>query len=564
MKKKILPVIIAIVLIIIIIGVAFGKQIIEKYTYSKEVYDMTTYFENKSESDVAIILQDDFMSERAVYLDGTYYLDMETVLTYFNKRFYFDENEGLLIYTLPLDMFTARLDETTVSSLTGDEDLGYVPVRKDGEKVLIALDYVKRYTNLSYEAFTDPGRLQIYTEWNDRTVATVKKNTQVRHRGGIKSPILKEVKQGDRLTVLEQMEDWSKVKTDDAIIGFIENKRLTDIKPELPIPVTDHEDPVYTDLCRDHKINMGWHAIAGEAGNDTLDSVVARTKGLNVIAPTWWVLSDDEGGYRSIASASYVSKAHGMGLEVWAVLNNVDITGVNIEAVLSSTTNRRRLIDAVTGEAVSLGVDGINLDFEQIPVSAGDDFSEFVREMSISCRANGLVFSIDNYVPIGGTGYYDRTTQGEVADYVIIMGYDEHYAGGNEAGSVASIGFVETGIEMTLEEVPARKVINGIPFYTRIWSTMGTDVSCQTVEMTKISDWLSAHSLSPEWDDATCQNYAEYNENQALIQCWIEDADSIRAKLSVMNAHELAGVAEWRLGFETPDIWDVIAEYMSY
>lgn len=563
MKKRILPVIIAIVLIIIILGVAFGKQIIEKYSYSKEVYDLTTYFENSSDSDVAIILQDTFMSERATLIDGTYYLDLETVLTYFNNRFYFDDTEGLLIYTLPLDMITCSVDSATVNSLSGSEDLSYVPVRKT-DKILVAIDYVKRFTNLSYESFTDPGRLQIYNEWSDRQTATVKKNTQVRHRGGVKSPILKEVKAGDKLIVLEQMEDWSKVKTDDAIIGFIENKRLNEIKPEMPIPVTDVEEPVYTDLCRDHKINMAWHAVAGVAGNDTLQGLVANASTLNVVAPTWFSISDEAGSYTSFATADYVSRAHDLGLEVWAVLDNINNPGVDVAPVLASTTNRQRLIGSLVDEAVSLGIDGINLDFELIPSSSGADFSEFVREMSIACRANGLVFSIDNYVPMGGTGYYDRRTQGEVADYVVIMGYDEHYAGSTEAGSVASIDYVESGIKMTLDEVPARKVINGIPFYTRIWSTSGTEVSSQAVDMATMKQWLSNHSLTPQWDDATCQNYAEYTDGGTLNQCWIEDEDSIRAKLNVMQANELAGVAEWRLGFEDPAVWSVIAEYMSY
>ena len=563
MKKRILPVIIAIVLIIIILGAAFGKQIIEKYSYSKEVYDLTTYFENSSDSDVAIILQDTFMSERATLIDGTYYLDLETVLTYFNNRFYFDDTEGLLIYTLPLDMITCSVDSATVNSLSGSEDLSYVPVRKT-DKILVAIDYVKRFTNLSYESFTDPGRLQIYNEWSDRQTATVKKNTQVRHRGGVKSPILKEVKAGDKLIVLEQMEDWSKVKTDDAIIGFIENKRLNEIKPEMPIPVTDVEEPVYTDLCRDHKINMAWHAVAGVAGNDTLQGLVANASTLNVVAPTWFSISDEAGSYTSFATADYVSRAHDLGLEVWAVLDNINNPGVDVAPVLASTTNRQRLIGSLVDETVSLGIDGINLDFELIPSSSGADFSEFVREMSIACRANGLVFSIDNYVPMGGTGYYDRRTQGEGADYVVIMGYDEHYAGSTEAGSVASIDYVESGIKMTLDEVPARKVINGIPFYTRIWSTSGTEVSSQAVDMATMKQWLSNHSLTPQWDDATCQNYAEYTDGGTLNQCWIEDEDSIRAKLNVMQANELAGVAEWRLGFEDPAVWSVIAEYMSY
>lgn len=562
--KKALPVIIAIVLILAIGGFTFGKEILDKYSYSDEVYDLNTYFENTSEKDVAIIMQDQFMAERATLLDGTYYVDLDTVHNYFNEQFYFDANEELLLYALPLDLIKVSVGDSTAYGMQNSEDLGYVACRFDEGKLLVALDYVKKYTNFSYEAFTDPGRLQIYTEWNDRTVATVKKDTQVRHRGGVKSEILKEVKAGDKLIVIEQMDEWSKVKTNDAIIGFVENKRLEGFLPELPIPVTDYQEPEYTNLCRSHKINMAWHAIAGPGGNDTFDSYTSITKGLNVIAPTWFSLSDSYGQFSDYSSESYVAKAHNAGMEVWAVLDNIEHSSdIDMTVVLGSTTNRQMLIDNIVNKALSLGIDGINIDFEMLPTSVGEAFSEFIRELSISCRANGLVLSVDNYVPIGGTGYYDRKTQGQVADYVVIMGYDEHYAGSTEAGSVASIDYVDKGIQMTLEEVPASKIINGIPFYTRIWEQNGTELTSQAVDMAKVNEWLSNHSLTKEWDDETCQNYAEYTDGSKHCMCWIEDADSIKVKLSVMSSYGIGGVAEWRLGYESADIWSVIEEYLN-
>ncbi len=564
MKKKILPFIIAIVLIFVVVGVSFGKQILDKYSYSKEVYDLVTYFENTSESDVAIILQNDFMPDRAYLVDGTYYVDLDFVHTYFNDRFYYEASDGLLIYTLPDSMNIASIGSTTVRYNDSDKDLGYIPFRIFEDKEIVALDYVKDYANFSYEAFENPGRIQIYTEWNDCTVAKVKKDTQVRHRGGVKSEILKEVKQGDKLTVIEQMDDWSKVKTEDAIIGFVENKRLTDIMPEMPIPVTTYVEPVYTNLCRDYKINMGWHAIAGIGGNSTLEDYVSNTKDLNVISPTWFRLTDSVGNFESFAEQSYVDKAHGMGLEVWALVENIEHSAdVDMIALLESLSTREVLINNLINEVLTYGIDGINIDFEMLPSGAGKAFSEFIRELSVQCRANNIVLSVDNYVPIGNTGYYDRKTQGEVCDYVVIMGYDEHYAGSDEAGSVASIDYVDNGIAKTIEEVPAEKVINAIPLYTRIWTTNGTDVTSQAVEMPKVKEWIANHSLTPVWDEATCQNYAEFEDNEGLHQCWIEDSDSIKVKLNVMDKYNIGGVAEWRLGFETPEIWDVISEYVN-
>lgn len=566
MKKRILPVLIAIVLIIVVAGVGMLRLFLEKYSYSKEKYDMTVYFENKSDSDVAIIHQNSFMTERAYLFDGVYYVDLDFVKTYLNNRFYYDENEGLLIYTLPTEIVETNIGSSVINTVYGSEstELGYQATRMEGELLLVALDYVKNYTNFAYEKFTGPNRIQMYTEWPEIQTATVKKKTAVRHKGGIKEEILEELEAGDKVTVIEQMEEWSKVKTSDAVIGFVENKRLNSPIAELPIPVTDYVEPEYTNLCRDYKINMGWHAVAGVGGNDTLASVVSGTKKLNVISPTWFTLTDSDGNYDSYATSEYVAKAHNMGLEVWPTFNNIDHSAdVDMDALLSYTSKRKALIGRLVGDIKAYGIDGINVDIEMLPTSAGKDFSEFIRELSVSCRRNGIVLSIDNYVPLGNTGYYDRKTQGEVADYVVIMGYDEHYAGSQTAGSVASINYVETGIVNTLSEVPASKVINAVPFYTRVWETKGADVSSTAYDMVAASDWVKNRGITLKWDEATCQNYGEFTKGDTTYQIWMEDVESLKVKLNVMKNYGLAGVAEWRLGYETSNVWDEIEGFLS-
>ncbi len=564
MKKKIMPVLIAIVLIIIIGGVSFGAKIVEKYSYSKERADLNDYYGMSGETDVAIVLQDEIIEERARLFDGVYYLDLNTVHKYFNDRFYEDKGEGLLLYTVPDDIIRTVIGTDEMTDKDGTRGLGYIPARYEGEMLYLAIDYVKLYTNFFYEGFAEPDRLQIYTQWDERQVAEIKKNTAVRILGGVKSEILEDVKAGDKVTVLEQMETWSKVKTGDSVIGYVENKRLTNIRTELPIPVTDYKEPEYTSLTRDYKINLGWHVVAGEAGNDTLGAVTANTKGLNVISPTWFKLSDNEGNFTSFASASYVEQAHNMGMEVWGLVENIEYKdSLDMYAILSSTTIRTKLIEGLVNAALSCGMDGINVDFEQISADCGEHFIQFIRELSIPCRQNGLVLSIDNYVPMGGTNHYDREEQGIVADYVIIMGYDEHYAGSKEAGSVASIDFVEKGISQTVAEVPASKVINAIPFYTRIWETSDEGVSSQAVGMEMADEYVRAHNIPVEWNDETCQNYGEYTQDGVLYQVWLEDDSSIEVKLSIMDKYQLAGVASWRLGFEKPEIWDVIEAYLN-
>lgn len=564
MKKQLIPVLIAIVLIIVIGGFLAAGQLIEKYSYSKDRADLNAYFGVSTADEAAIVLQDELIEEKAKIVDGVCYLDLASVHKYLNDRFYVDAGEGLLLYTLPTDMVRNEIGTAQMETADTVTELSYIPAIWEGETLYLALDYVKQYTNFDYTYFENPGRIQLDTEWPEEQIATIQKDTSVRVLGGVKSEILEDVAQGDTVTVLEQMETWSKVKTADSVIGYVENKRLSELQTSQPIPVTDYEDPEYTSLTKDYKINLGWHVVAGVAGNDTLDSVLAQAKDLNVISPTWFKLSDNEGHFTSFASASYVQKAHDRGLEVWALVENIEYKdSISMYEILSSTTTRQTLIDGLVNEVLAYDIDGINIDFEQISSDTGEHFVEFIRELSIACRQNGIVLSIDNYVPMDYTDHYDREEQGIVADYVIIMGYDEHYAGSSEAGSVASIDYVENGISNTVSEVPAGKVINAIPFYTRIWETSGGEVSSQAVGMEMAEEYVSTHGMTTEWDETTCQNYAELQTDASLYQIWLEDEDSISVKLNIMEKYGIGGVAAWRLGFEKAEVWDVISDYVN-
>ena len=566
--KKIIPVIVAVILIILIGAAGFGAKLLEKYSYSKERADLTEYFGIAGENDVPIILQDEQIEEHAKIFDGICYFDMATVHKYFNDRFYEDKSENSLLYTTPDMVYANVIGTGTVTGYDADfvesgESYDYTISRYEGEALYIAADFVKKYANFSYELFTEPNHMQIYTEWDRRQTASVTKDTQVRYQGGIKSDILTDVSAGDQVIILEEMETWTKVKTQDSVIGYVENKRLGEKTEEEPVPVTDYVEPEYPSNTRDYKINLGWHVIGGVGGNDTLEETVAKTKGLNVISPTWFTLTGNEGEFSSFATTSYVERAHEMGLEVWALVGNVDSVDVDLYTVLSKTSNRRRLILQLLAAVREYNLDGLNIDFENVSLDAGEPFIQFIRELSIPCRKYGIVLSVVNYVPMNHTDHYDRAEQGVVADYVIIMGYDEHYNGSDEAGSVASINFVESGIKNTVAEVPKEKVINALPFYTRIWETGADGISSQAVGMEMAQTYVSDHGIATRWDEVTCQNYGEFQDGDRLCQVWLEDAESITVKLNIMEKYEIAGVAAWRLGFETADIWDVIEEYMN-
>lgn len=566
MKKRILPVIIAILLILVIAGGALGKVLLDKYSYSKEEADWNEFYQVSESDRSAIILQDEMVEEQALIRDDVCYFDLATVHKYMNEVFYADMTEKLLLYANPTEVIRTTFGETSYTTTEGTQDAGYVISFVEGDTVYVAADYVKLFTNYSYDCYDR--HVQVYTEWGTRQVAQLKKDTAVRLRGGVKSPILTQAAKGDTLEILEQMETWSKVKTADSVIGYVENKRLGDITEETETPVTDYQEPEYTALTSDSKICLGWHSIGGAGGNDTLYSMVSGTKGMNVIAPTWFSLTDENGSIRNFGTANYVTTAHNMGLQVWGVVDNFNYanetgTAISTLNMLSSTTSRQNFVRNVTDAAVSLGLDGINVDFEQLSSDCGPHYVEFIRELSIQCRNRGLVLSIANYVPFNFNDYYRLDIQGQVADYVIIMGYDEHWHGSKDPGSVASISYVSGGLDRTLQEVPANKVVNALPFYTILWKTEGTDVTDEYITMNNEADFMNRAGVTAEWDEETCQNYAEWTCGNATYQIWLEDAESIAVKLNMMATKNIGGVAVWRLGYGTQAAWELINAYLQ-
>lgn len=561
--KKAVPVIVALVLIAVIGVIGFGGRLLDKYSYSKETADLDEYY-GVTEGQLAIVLQDERLQEKAVLKDTFVYFDLDTLFTYLNEGFYVDFNEQKLLYTTANDTVTASFGAKEYTDREGAHAEEYAVCYAEGGNLYVAADYVKKFTNFSYEVFDR--HLQVYTEWGERNEAEIAKNTQVRLKGGIKSPILREMAQGEIVEVLEEMETWSKVKTSDSIIGYVENKRLTNYVTQQETPVADYVPEEYTSISLNGKLSLGWHAIGGVGGNDTLSAMLAEQKGLNVIAPTWFSLTDNEGSYRSFATKKYVEEAHNAGLQVWGVWDNFNYknetkTEVDTLQVLSFTSKRQQLVQNMVNTTLELGLDGINIDYEGLSSECGRHYVQFLRELSVLCRKEGLALSVDNYVPFHFNDYYRLDIQGQIADYVIIMGYDEHWHGSGNPGSVASIDYVSNGLDKTLSQVPAEKVVNALPFYTILWKTVGATVTDEYITLNNLADFMSRVNQTAVWDEATCQNYAEWKSGEATYQIWLEDEQSIKVKLNVMSNKGVGGVAVWRLGYGTAEVWEMVAAF---
>lgn len=593
MKKKIIPFIAAGVLMIVIVLFMILGSVIEKYTPSKDRQDLADYYSLTSADEVAIILNNEVLDISARMIDGNVYLDYETVHDMLNPRFFWDSNENKLLYTTSSDLISADAESSTYYVTKEANTLDHIVVKTDISTAYIAIDFVKQYSDFQYQIFEDPSRVVITSEWGDYTVASAKMNTEIRYQGGIKSPILVDVNKGTELIVLEPDDTWTAVATADGVIGYIRSKALG--STSTATRSSDYVPEEFTHIRKDFKINMGWHQVTNSSANAKVSSVLQNTKGINVISPTWFYLTDTNGSIGSLASSDYVSYCHQNGIEVWALVSNFGAKDQGLEnpdltQVLTYSSRRENLINNLISAAIQYNLDGINLDFEAVDPACGDAYIQFIRELSLKCANNGVVLSVDNYSPTEYTAFHNRSEQALFADYIVIMGYDEHYAGSKEAGSVASIGFIQKGVADTLKEVPAEQVVLGMPFYTRVWSETpiseeavteiptedsGTestesadsyqlfDLSSYATNMTEVQNLISTNGVTPIWSATDGQYYVEYVNKGVTYKIWVEDATSLEEKLKVMQENQLAGGAFWKLGLETSNVWDTIIKYIN-
>lgn len=549
MKSKLAPLFAALGFIVLIVAGFFGIKLAIKYMPSGELADNQKLLQVQGE-ETAIFLNHELQEAKGITRDGQVYVPIDWVNDNLNERFYWDDVEKLLVYTLPDTIVYA--DKRTMGS-TG---VPLLLAEEDG--VYLSLGIISNYTDIQARPYSSDGLNRVFVDntGGNLTVATAGKDSKARVRGGIKSAIVTEVPAGSRLRILEELEEWSQVETANGYVGYIQNTHLKEIQAQPQI--SNFTEPVYTNITMDEKVSLVWHQVTTREANGAMESMIAKTKGVNVIAPTWFALTDNKGNYHSYAEQSYVDKAHAMGLQVWGVLDNFN-KGDNVSSgvLFAQTSVRKTLIANLMEEVLALGLDGINLDIEGISPAAGPHYVQFVRELSIECRKNGIVLSVDTYVPSDYTSFYNRAELGRVTDYVVIMGYDEHYAGG-EAGSVASLPYVTKGIADTLREVPKEKVINAIPFYTRVWTEQNGEITSSALGISGARNWVAEKNVELYWQDAIGQYYGELQTDEGLKMVWMEEEKSLGLKMDAIREAGLAGVAYWKLGLEAEDIWDIV------
>lgn len=590
MLLRMVPVIVIMLALLVGTIIFVSSGVLEDLSYSDKNANLTEYIGEYSENEAIVVKDGMYSDERVTLIGGAPYINYDTVKSEYVSRFYKDEKLDQILYTNATETLRTTIGTNTYGPTGVEYTLSSPATSVRGETLYMSFEFLKQFISLDYDikGGTDgtPYRIRIYTSTVPTETANLTADKAIREAAGKKERILVKPGEGASVTILPSenenvAEGWKKVMTEDLIIGYIEEKHLSS---PVTGQITVNEIPPLSiqSVRKEGNVVLGWSMIAGQSGNDTIYGQLDSSKGMNVISPTWFYLADNEGNIGSLASKDIVTAAHNKGIDVWGMVDNFTKSDITTAYILGDADIRKKVIDSLISLALEYNLDGLNIDFESLQEEAGEPFIQFIRELSIQTRANNLVLSVDNYVPKAYTNLYNRKEQGVFADYVIIMGYDEHFNGSEIAGSVASIGYVTEGITKTIEEVPANKVINALPFYTRMWTvsdrndeemmTAPTDSDgnlvtykideVQTLPMQQAIDTVKSHSnASTVWDETTKQNYAEWTSGKGKTMMWLEDAQSLDAKLQVMSSNNLAGAAVWQLGYGESFAWEVIDKY---
>lgn len=558
-KKKAAPVLVVLILIVLVGAAGVGSFLINRYKPGTEYMAGNEYFNLTDENSAALIQNGELLEEQAVLIGGEPYAAYTYVESQLNSCFYWDEETKGILLTTSGGVQTLLPGDAAVAKTPGGQPA--VQQESDG-KVYISLDVVKEYTDLDYVYYSNPNRVVIRNEWDGVEQATVQSDTaQVRQKGGIKSLILADVQKGDTLLYLENLDNWCKVMTADGYTGYI---RTEDISEPEAIEARTAKKDSYERITRDHKINLVWHQSTSTESNDAMAEMTAEMTGVNVISPTWFSVTDETGTISSLASADYVKLAHDAGREVWGLIDNFN-EAFDETTDLAYASVRSRIIEQLLAEAASCGMDGINVDFENLKEAGIPHYLQFLRELTSAAHAQNLVVSVDTPVPQAYTIYYQRGEQARFVDYMIVMAYDEHFAGSEEAGSVSSLPFVQQAVEEMTRVMPADQVICGIPFYTRVWTEKfgQSAITSEVLGMDGAKNYAKENQMTETWDASLGQNVATVETSDARYTIWMEDEQSMEEKLKVIQSADLAGVAEWKLGFECADVWSLISEYIE-
>jgi len=531
------------------------------------------------ESRLYLVLESEVLKDEPKIIDGEVCLSLETIKQYIDPYIYWDE--ALQKVTITTKDRVIRMKTDSLSAYVNNEPVELnIPVTIADDKVYVPIEFLSDFYGIEVNYIKESNVVTIDFKSSVQQIAEpIDEDAVVRKDRSVKSPILKRLNEDmesedvPKLRIFEEYEKWYKVRTEERIVGYIQKKHVV-VKKVVVTRIPEEYTGNVAWRPQNGKISLVWHMMYNGIPDLTQ---IGEMKGLDVISPTWFQLANAEGDLINRASAKYVEWAHKRGYQVWALFSNtfndVKMTG----DFLNNTDSRDNAIRQLLSYAALYDLDGINIDFENINIEDKDALTQFVRELTPLLKEQGLVVSMDIGVPDGSENYslcYDREAIGQIVDYVMVMTYDQHWSTSPKAGSVAQLKWVESKLVRTLESIPREKLLLGLPFYTRLWKEETDSNGAIKVTHVEAPSMEKARAIIEEndaqvvWDDESGQFYAEFEKDGAKYKIWIESAESINLKSSLAQKYNLAGVAAWKRGDETPDIWEVLSrnleEYKSY
>ncbi len=565
MKNKVTVILIitAIVGILTAAGVMLFKKFAPSYTQRpmSEQYKL-------GENEALVVLNGTLSEEKGRIIDGKVYVPVSLATSAMNERIYWDDRESILSLATSAGLITINASDS-MRYMVGkqSEEMGFQLLYEDGDVTYIAMDFVSKYSRINYERAENPNRLIIQSDFSQVNVfAALADDVRLRVGPNKKYDYLLELKGGQEVLVdtdAPPENEYQKIITLDGIEGYVPVEYVEE-KIEKAW-TTDKPEDVFPQTALGERVCLGWHQMTYAGGTTDMEAKVSQAACLNVISPTWFALSDNKGNFSSLATEEYVTAAHAKGLKVWGLINDFD-TKISLKKILGRTSIRTNLVNNLVSAAIRYKLDGLNIDFEKITKETAPAYLEFLRELVLQCHANGIVVSVDDYLPTEGTSYYNWAEQGRVADYVIFMAYDEHYAGSETCGSVSSLPFVNYVVELGLKYVPKERTVVALPFYTRRWKTkMDNKVEGKpdVYGMNSAEVMLQNNEAAKTWDEETGQYYSEFKYQGYTYKIWLEEETSLDKKLETVFGKEVAGAAFWKLGFERPVTWTTISKYIN-
>lgn len=472
---------------------------------------------------------------------------------------YDEKSESIIITTadkvvqMPTESLTYYVNEKPVK-------LHFSPLKDEKGELFLALEPIIDYFPIKYSILPDSDGIWIQKDGEELVHGIIKnedvheEKLRLRTDATLRSPYTTETVKGEEVIIEKEKEDYFFVRKLNGTAGYIQKELVQRNNKEVVSIKRDQKEVTLPKI--EGPIQLTWEAVYTKNPNP---ESIPHMPGVNVVSPTWFELANANGEIKNLGSLSYVNWAKGKGYQVWGLFSNAFDPELTYQAFKDFET-RQRMIRELLHYGQMYHLDGINLDIENVKPEHGPLVTQFVREATPYFHEAGLVVSMDITFIAGGnwSAFYEREKLAKIVDYLAVMAYDEHWGTSPEAGSVASLPWVEENLQKLLEIVPNEKLILGVPLYTRLWEVKDSgEVSSQALSMDKVNEWLTTNQLTPSYDEATGQNYAEFydQEKQTTYKIWLEDDISLRKRAEIASKYELAGVGSWSRYFANEAAW---------